>query len=244
MGTYRPPPFQGGFAFGGGPVTPAVKVLLVATAVVFFLQAVVHRLFGLYVENLFGLVPLLVLRRGFLWQPATYLFLHGGLLHLGFNLLVLWMFGGELERVWGKGTFLRYYFLCGIGAAASVILLTPSSPIPTIGASGALYGVLLAYGLLFPDRQIFLWFLLPVRAKHFVLVLGALTFYSTLTLPGSGVSHLAHLGGLVVGYLYLRGWRHVGQIQQVYLKWKLKRLQKKYRIVDGGKDKDRRPPVQ
>jgi len=244
MRTYRPPPFQGGFAFGSGPVTPGVKVLLVATAVVFFLQAVLHRLFGLDVENLFGLVPWLVLRRGFLWQPATYLFLHGGLLHLGFNLLVLWMFGGELERVWGKRTFLRYFFLCGIGAAACVILLTPSSPIPTIGASGALYGILLAYGLLFPERQIFLWFLLPIRAKHFVLVLGALTFYSTLTLPGSSVSHVAHLGGLVVGYLYLRGWRHVDQMRQFYLKWKLKRLQKKYRIVDGGRDKDRRPPVQ
>jgi membrane associated rhomboid family serine protease len=244
MRTYRPPPFQGGFAFGSGPVTPGVKVLLVATAVVFFLQAVLHRLFGLDVENLFGLVPWLVLRRGFLWQPATYLFLHGGLLHLGFNLLVLWMFGGELERVWGKRTFLRYFFLCGIGAAACVILLTPSSPIPTIGASGALYGILLAYGLLFPERQIFLWFLLPIRAKHFVLVLGALTFYSTLTLPGSSVSHVAHLGGLVVGYLYLRGWRHVDQMHQFYLKWKLKRLQKKYRIVDGGRDKDRRPPVQ
>jgi len=241
MSYNRPPQHRVQFSLGGGPVTPAVKFLLILTTVLFFLQAILHRFFGFYVESLFGLVPYLVLHKGFLWQPVTYIFLHSELFHLGFNLLVLWMFGGELERIWGRRFFLRYFFLCGIGAGLCVVLLTPSSPVPTIGASGALYGLLLAYGLLFPNRQIFLWFLVPIRAKHFVLLIGAVAFYSTLTLPGSGVSHLAHLGGLAVGYVYLRGWGHVRQIHRVYLEKKLKRLKKKYRIVENDRDEKKRP---
>lgn len=236
----RYPPYRVKLSFGA-PMTPTVKLLLILTGSIFFLQAILHRVLGIYLESLFGLVPYLVIHRLYLWQPFTYLFLHGGLFHLAFNLLVLWMFGCELERVWGRRLFLKYYFLCGIGAGLFVALLSPSSPIPTIGASAALYGILLAYGLLFPNRQILLWFLFPIRAKHFVLVIGAIAFYSTLTLPGSGVSHMAHLSGLLIGYLYLRGWGHLRQIHQVYLQWKLKRLKKKFRVIDGKRDQDKPP---
>ena len=230
------------FSFGG-PTTPAVKLLLIAAAAMFFLQAITQRLFGFALEPLLGLVPYLVTHRFFLWQPFTYIFLHGGPFHLLFNLLVLWMFGCELERVWGKRFFLKYFFLCGAGAGVFVALLTSSSPIPTIGASGALYGVLLAYGLLFPNRQILLWFVLPIRAKHFVLFIGAVAFYSTLTLPGSGISHLAHLSGLLIGYIYLRGWGHFRRLHRRYLEWRLKRLKKKFRVIDGGSDQDKPPYV-
>jgi membrane associated rhomboid family serine protease len=235
-------PYRTSFSFGG-PTTPGVKILLIAAAAVFFLQALAQRFLGIYLEPLFGLVPSLAIRRFFLWQPVTYLFLHGGLFHLGFNLLVLWMFGCELERVWGKRFFLRFFFVCGTGAGLCVALLTPSSLIPTIGASGALYGILLAYGLLFPNRQILLWFLFPIRAKHFVLVIGAIAFYSTLTLPGSSISHLAHLSGLLIGYIYLRGWGHFRGLHKSYLEWKLRRLKKKYRVIDGKGDQDRPPYV-
>ena len=153
------------------------------------------------------------------------------------------MFGCELERIWGQRFFLNYFFLCGIGAGIVVALLSSSSLVPTIGASGALYGVLLAYGLLFPNRQILLWFVLPIRAKHFVLFIGAIAFYSTLTLPGSGISHLAHLSGLLIGYLYLRGWGHVRRLHKRYLEWKLKRLKKRFRVIDGGDDQDKPPYV-
>jgi len=233
-------PYRVQFTFGG-PTTPAVKILLIATAATFFLQVVMQRFFGLSLEPLLGLVPYRVTHGFFLWQPITYLFLHGGLFHIAFNLLVLWMFGCELERVWGRRFFLKYFFVCGTGAGVFVALLAPSSHVPTIGASGALYGVLLAYGLLFPDRRILLWFVLPIRAKHFVLFIGAVAFYSTLTLPGSGVSHLAHLSGLLIGYVYLRGWGHVRRIHKRYLEWKLKRLKKRYRIIDGGGDQDKPP---
>ena len=239
----RPPQQRMQFSLGGGALTPAVKFLLILTTVLFFLQVILHRFLGFYVETLFGLVPDLVLHKGFLWQLVTYIFLHSELFHLGFNLLVLWMFGGELERIWGRRFFLRYFFVCGIGAGLCVVLLTPSSTVPTIGASGALYGILLAYGLLFPNRQIFLWFLVPIRAKHFVLIIGAIAFYSTLTLPGSGVSHLAHLGGIFVGYVYLRGWRHIGQIHRIYLETKLKRLKRKFRVVEKDGDDTKRPHI-
>lgn len=227
----------------GGPTTPCVKALLIGSAAAFFLQVVTQRLFGFALEPWFGLVPALVTQRFFLWQPVTYLFLHDGVLHLAFNLLVLWMFGCELERVWGGRFFVKYFFVCGAGAGIFVALLTSSSIVPTIGASGALYGVLLAYGLLFPDRRILLWFVLPIRARHFVLFIGAIAFYSTLTLPGSGVSHLAHLSGLVIGYVYLRGWGHFRRLHRRYLEWKLRRLKKKFRVIDGGNDPDRPPYV-
>jgi membrane associated rhomboid family serine protease len=227
----------------GGPTTPCVKALLIGSAAAFFLQAVAQRLFGFPLEPWFGLVPALVTHRLFLWQPVTYLFLHDGVLHLGFNLLVLWMFGCELERVWGGRFFVKYFFVCGAGAGIFVALLTSSSVVPTIGASGALYGVLLAYGLLFPDRRILLWFVLPIRARHFVLFIGAIAFYSTLTLPGSGVSHLAHLSGLVIGYVYLRGWGHFRRLHGRYLEWKLRRLKKRFRVIDGGNDRDGPPYV-
>ncbi len=230
------------FSFGG-PTTPSVKILLIAAAVGFLLQAITKNFLGFYLEPWLGLVPYLVTHRFFLWQPVTYIFLHGGVFHLAFNLLVLWMFGCELERVWGRRFFLRYFFVCGTGAGIFVALLTSSSLVPTIGASGALYGILLAYGLLFPDRQILLWFVLPIRAKHFVLFIGAVAFYSTLTLPGSGISHLAHLSGLLIGYLYLRGWGHFRGLHRRYLEWKLKRMKKKFRVIDGGNDQDKPPYV-
>ncbi len=226
-------------------MTPSVKFLLIATTAAFFLQAITQRLFGFRLEPLLGLVPYDVAHRFFLWQPITYLFLHAGIFHLLFNLLVLWMFGCELERVWGNRFFLKYFFLCGTGAGVFVALLTPGSAshIPTIGSSGALYGLLLAYGLLFPNRQILLWFVLPIQAKYFVLIIGLVAFYFTLSLEGSGISHLAHLSGLVIGYLYLRGWGHVRKIHKRYLEWKLKRLKKKFRVIDGGNDSDKPPYI-
>ncbi len=229
----------------GGPMTPSVKFLLIATTAAFFLQAITQRLFGFRLEPLLGLVPYDVTHRFFLWQPVTYLFLHGGVLHLLFNLLVLWMFGCELERAWGNRFFLKYFFVCGSGAGIFVALLTPASAshIPTIGASGALYGILLAYGLLFPNRQILLWFVLPIQAKYFVLIIGLIAFYFTLSLEESGISHLAHLSGLVIGYLYLRGWGHFRKIHRRYLEWKLKRLKKKFRVIDGGNDPDKPPYI-
>ena len=183
----------------------------------------------------FGLTPELVFERFWIWQPATYLFLHADPLHLLFNLLVLWMFGIDLERRWGQQAFLRYYFVCGIGAgltslAASWLPLAFADILyisPTIGASGAIYGLLLAFGLLFPERIIY-FFIFPVPARIYVIIAGALVLWSSIKDPVGGTAHLAHLGGMVFGYLYLT-WGRGGPMAEMkyrYTKWRMARLRR------------------
>lgn len=191
----------------GGPLTPAVKTLLIANVAVFIFQYLAGALGQVRMDRLFGLVPYEVTHHLFLWQLVTYLFLHGGLLHIGFNMLALWMFGTELESLWGTNRFTRFYFITGIGAAICSTLAAWNSYIPIIGASGAIYGLLAAYGILFPERTILLYFVIPIKAKYFVILMGLLAFWSSVTASGSGVAHVAHLGGMLFGWLYLRhGW--------------------------------------
>ena len=140
------------------------------------------------------------------------MFLHGGPIHILFNMLGIWMFGVELERMWRTRLFLKYYAITGIGAGLTVILvgLLPFATTAhtydaiTIGASGALYGLLMAYAYYFPDRPLLMFLLFPIPAKYFVAIVGAMAFLSA---PNSQVSEAAHLGGLIIGYLYLRGGR-------------------------------------
>jgi membrane associated rhomboid family serine protease len=189
----------------GGPLTPAVKALLIATVGAYAFQILAGFLAHVRLDRLFGLVPYDVTHHLYLWQLGTYLFLHGDIFHIGLNMLALWMFGTELESLWGTRRFTRFYFVTGIGAAICTTLVSWNSYIPTIGASGAIYGLLAAYGILFPERTILLYFVLPIKAKYFVLILGVITFWSSLTASGGGVAHVAHLGGMIFGWLYLRG---------------------------------------
>jgi membrane associated rhomboid family serine protease len=176
-----------------------IKKLIILMAVLFLLQGIVSSRITLY----FGLVPLLVWKKFFLWQLFTYIFLHGGISHILFNLLALWMFGGELESYWGSGKFLRYFLFCGIGAGLCTVVSSPYQVIPVVGASGAIYGLLLAFGWLFPNRLIYIYFLVPVPAKYFVVIFGLLELYSSIEGTGGGVAHLTHLGGLIFGILYM-----------------------------------------
>jgi len=186
-----------------------------------------------------------------LWTPFTYMLLHAGLFHILFNMLALWMFGTEFERMWGTRYFLKYYFSTGVGAGLLTVLF---SLLPfgfaqqvyvsnIVGASGAIYGLLLAYGLYFPDRPIYMYFLFAVPAKYFVLIIGAIAFYSSLG-SGSGVANATHLGGLVVGYVMLRGARinPLGEVRYRYLKWRMNNARKKFGVYRGGRpdDYDRR----
>jgi len=156
-----------------------------------------------WIELYFGLVPILVWKKYFLWQLVTYMFLHGGFFHILFNLLAFWMFGGELENYWGSKKFLFYFLFCGIGAGICTVVVTPYQFIPVIGASGAIYGILLAFGWLFPNRLIYVYFLFPIPAKYFVIIFGLIEFFSSIGGAGGGVSHLTHLGGLLFGLLYM-----------------------------------------
>jgi len=214
----------------GGSSTPAVRGLVIANVVVFLFQWLSQSLAQVRIERLFGLVPYEVVHHLFLWQLATYMFLHGGFWHIAFNMLVLWMFGTELESLWGTKRFLRFYLISGIGGGILTTLVTPNSYVVTVGASGAIFGLIAAYGLLFPDRVILLYFILPIRAKYMALILLILT-YLTSGPGGGGVAHLAHLGGAIFGWLYLRGPRLPRlRFGNAYQRWKQKRLRKKFQV--------------
>jgi membrane associated rhomboid family serine protease len=176
------------------------------------------------------------------------MFLHGDVFHILFNMLLLWMFGTELERTWGTRFFTKYYFVTGIGAAVTSLVWS-ISPLPfadsmydsvMIGASGAVYGILLAYALYFPHRPILMYFVFPVPAKYFVMIMGAIAFLSSIGSAGSGVAHTAHLGGLVVGYLYLKGLRlrPLAELKYRWLRWRMNRARGKFGVYSGGRDDD------
>jgi len=186
------------FSFGYG-LTPVIKKLMIIMGAMFLLQMFVSSRITLYL----GLIPILIWKKYFLWQLFTYLFLHGGFTHILFNLLALWMFGGELENYWGSRKFLRYFFFCGIGAGICTVLLSPYQFIPIIGASGAIYGILLAYGWLFPNRLIYIYFLFPIPAKYLVIIYGLIELFASMEGTGGGIAHLTHLGGLLFGLLYM-----------------------------------------
>lgn len=231
-------------SFGpGGRLPPGIRWLLVANGVVFLLQSVLdlsggRSPFSAHTPAWEGLIDWLGLSPadailGFrLWQPVTYLFLHGDLFHVGFNMLLLWMFGTHLERQWGTRLFLRYYFLCGVGAALFTCVFAFGST--TIGASGAIFGLLLAYGYLWPDRLILIWGIIPLKARTMVWLFGGLQLYYLVFGRGQGgIAYAAHLGGMVVGYLYLRrAWRLGPLLTE--LKWKLRR--RRFRVMGRSDD--------
>jgi rhomboid family protein len=153
-----------------------------------------------------GLIPSQVIRHYWLWQPFTYLFLHGGLFHWLFNMLIFWMFGAELERRWGTVEFLKYFSITGLGAAACVLALSPHSSVPTIGASGAVFGLIVAFAMLYPNAVMYLYFLIPMKVWQAAVLFAFIEFFAGLSGGGMGISRFAHLGGMLTGYFYLKFW--------------------------------------
>jgi len=235
-------PYASSFSFGPGPISTALKALIGANVLMFVITT-----FAPAVVPYLGLVPAFVIHQFWLWQAVTYMFLHGGIFHIVFNMLALWMFGAELERIWGTRYFLKFYFVTGVGAGLLTVMF---SLLPfefarliqgsiVIGASGAIYGLLLAYALYFPDRPIYMYFVFPIPAKIFVAIMGAIAFFSSLSEAG-GVANATHLGGLLVGYLYLKGARlhPLSELKYRYLKWKINRVRKKFDVYSGGRAED------
>jgi len=202
---YHRPSLFGGFRF----FPPVIKSLLISNVAIYLLFSLFSmlRIEGRGVtEAVNSLLFLYPIGGGFqVWQLVTYMFMHGGLLHLVFNMLWLWMFGMELENIWGAKKFLGYYLICGIGAGVANLLVNAwlDQGAPTVGASGAIMGVLIAFGMLFPDRPIFVYFLLPIRAKYFVALIIAIDLFSGISATSDGIAHFAHLGGAAVGYAFL-----------------------------------------
>lgn len=188
-------------------VSPVVKILLIVSAVVFFATLVLERAAGISLVEIFGFTPARLLQ-GFLWQPFTYVFLHATFFHLLFNLLVIWTVGSELEELWGRRTFFGYLVVCGVGAAItyglfSLVGIGPGPNVPVVGSSGIVYGLLLAYGILFGDRTMYFFMLFPMPARYFVMLLGGIELVSSVFYSNGGVAHLAHLGGMAFGFLFL-----------------------------------------
>lgn len=235
-----------------GLVPPAIKTLLIACAAVFAFQTLLELLspaYAGYFRAYLGLVPYAVVH-GYVYQPLTYIFLHGGIWHLLFNLLFLWMFGRDLERTWGSRKFYTYFFICGIGAGLINVLVkaalagfgvgTLVSP-PTIGSSGAIFGVLLAAAIVFPQQQVWLIpFPVALPMRFYVMVMGAIEFYFTLTEPGDGVSHICHLGGMLAGYIYLRRGSFLYRTRNLMSDWQRRRLKRKFEVY--ARDHRDKPP--
>ncbi len=189
-------------------MTQAVRAIVYANVAVFVATLVARP----EIQNLFGLSPAAVLTQGRIWQLGTYLFVHGDVFHILFNMLAVWMFGVDLERRWGTQAFVRYYAVVGIGAGLCMVVvsLLPFAATErtyfatTIGASGAVYGLLMAWAIIFPHRTILFFGIFPLTARVFVLIMGVIAFTQAVGQGGGTVAHLAHLGGLAVGWWYLK----------------------------------------
>jgi membrane associated rhomboid family serine protease len=221
-------------------LSTALKVIIGANVVGFLLAY-----FAPEITFALGLRPVDVVHGLAVWQLVTYMFLHGGIGHLVVNMLTLWMFGTELEALWGTRFFVKYYMISGIGAGVVTVLfsLLPFTYATgvyltvTVGASGAVFALLLAYGLTFPNRLIHLYMVFPIPAKYFVLLIGAISFFA-----GGAVAHVTHAGGVLVGYLLLKMPRlslhPVAEVKYRYLKWKINRVRKKFDVYSGGRADD------
>ena len=200
-------------------LTPVVRTLLVLNGLVFLAELTYGRAlidwFALWPYDLFSSAPLEAGAQPFWpWQVVTYAFLHGSFLHIFLNMYALWLFGTRLEYVWGERRFTIYYFSCVIGAAATQLIVSEISLLqggeayPVLGASGGVFGLLLAFGLLFPETELLLLFPpIPIKAKWFVLGYGAIELFAGVTGTVEGVAHFAHLGGMLTGWLLLIYWR-------------------------------------
>ena len=245
QGPFRPP---GGMQIGFPPVTPWIKRIMIACGAVWLLQVLVFNVkqppkYDLLAQW-FGAIPQDIFQ-GQLWQLVTYAFLHAptDIMHILFNMLMLWMFGGDLERHWGGRAFLRYYTVCAIGGGVFIAVIGYftgglAAATPTIGASGAVFGLIAAFGLIFAERPVIFMLLFPMKARTMAMILFAITCFYTFSGTGGNVSHVGHLGGAVVGFLYLkRAWRIDllwGEVQ-----WRLKRRRFKVMHQNDRNDSDR-----
>jgi membrane associated rhomboid family serine protease len=244
------------FSLSFPPFTPWVKRIVIACAAVYFLEvllgAVAPRLAGGLLDY-FSLVPGLVIQRGMIWQLVTYSLLHAGIWHLLMNMLTLWMFGSQEEMDWGSRKFLEFYLFCVVGAALVTIAvaymrvgMTPGTA--TLGASGGVYGVLVAFGVLYGDREIFLFpFPFSMRAKYLVWIIVFLVVISTLQPSQGGVANFAHLGGLFFGFVYVKFLPRRGlmfgasekyfSFRNSYYRWRRRRAARKFEVYMRDHDR-------
>jgi membrane associated rhomboid family serine protease len=219
-----------------GWLPTGIKWLLISNTVVFLIYylaagTALHR----HMRTVLGLTADGAVLTLMVWQVFTYMFLHGGGWHLLFNMLSLWMFGTQLERDWGTRRFLKYYFLCGMAAGVCVLIanmLVGDWAVTTIGASGAIFGILVAFGVLYPNQTVLMNFLFPIKAKYLVMIYAAIELLATFG-PNTGVSTVAHLGGMAFGYVYLKSRMpavRLPDLRGAYRQWRLQRAKRKFQV--------------
>jgi membrane associated rhomboid family serine protease len=219
------------------PLTPAVKYIIIINSIIWILTVIAARMGYTAVFNEMALTPVLFYPGLHIWQPFTYMWVHslGDFFHIVLNMLFLWMFGGMLEQSWGTRSFLKFYLICGIGAGLTVFitgyLFYPA--VATVGASGAVYGLVAAFAIIHPERLIYLFGIFPIKGKHFALIPVGFALLDFLV-GGNGISHAAHLGGLLVGALLVTGlWRPVRFKNRIRYYW----LKRRLKVLDGGQNK-------
>ena len=182
-------------------IPQAIKTIIIINVIIYiFLE-----ISGLKSEifRMFGLIPSQTLFEAAIWQPFTYMFLHDGFFHILLNMIFLWMFGKDIEQYWGKIAFYKYYFITGTGSGLLNAVFHYKSAIPVVGASGAVFGILLAFAMLYPNRTVLLYGLVPMKVKHLVIGLAVIALVSSIIMKDSRISHLTHLSGMITGWVYL-----------------------------------------
>lgn len=243
---------------GPGPVTPMIKKLLILNGAVFLVQLMMGPGLGLSTQegllpfgSYFALIPEFVVEYGFLWQLVSYQFLHGGFFHILFNMFVLWMFGTELERVWNQVAFLQFYLVCGIAAGLAMIVFSYGR-IPVVGASGAIFGLLGAFAYYWPEREVYVWGIFPMKVKYFVAVIGGIELLMGISETRLGIAHSAHLGGLFMGLAYvhfsdprrsllnpLRDWFKKKKVEHKRQQWEERRKKREEMVREADEILDK-----
>ncbi|MCB9488047.1 MAG: rhomboid family intramembrane serine protease [Deltaproteobacteria bacterium] len=240
----------GGFG-GGGPtqmsfgpgMTPVVRAFIMACAAVYVLQILAPQ-----VMIYFALIPAQFFS-GYIWQLVSFNFLHGPLMHILMNLFMIWMFGSEIEMMMGRRRFIILMAVSGMGAGFCQALFSvlgggPEAQIPIIGASGIVFGLLLVYGMTWPNRQVLVMFIIPMRVKWMVVIFGVIEFLAVVGDRQPGVAHLAHLGGMLFAYIFVRYDKVYMRLRRAYYERKLKRYRSRFSVHEGGKkDRDDGPTV-
>lgn len=221
----------------GPQITPIVKKFLIACGVVYVVQGIFPALipiFALSSQRLF---------QGWIWQLLSFNFLHANLMHLVFNLLMIWMFGSELERHLGRKRFCYLMAVSGVGAGFCQAVVMAGAPGLILGASGIVFGLLLVYGITWPNRVVLVMLIFPMKVKWMVLLFGVIEFMAVVGDTQPGIANLAHLGGMAFAYLFMRYDKLYMGMRRSYYERKLKRYRSKFRVYPGGRDDDKPPTV-
>ena len=206
-------------------ITNGIKKIILINIIIFILTEVLGQRSSFFM--MFGLVPHSITNEFKLWQIFTYMFMHGGVLHILFNMVILWVFGKDLEIEWGENNFFVFYLICGMGAGLVTYLFNIHSFNPVVGASGAIYGLLAAYGLSYPNRIIYFYFYFPLKVKYAILGLGFISLFASFSSIASNISHITHLSGMLIGVLYMIIMQNKNILHLCFLKLKMRSMQKK-----------------